>query len=320
MKQDNILVIGANGQIGAVLTEALREAYGTDHVLATDIRAAETATPGPFEILDACSGAALDEIVRRWRITQIYHLAAILSARGEENPLWAWNLNMTSWLNVLKTSLDNGVAKVFYPSSIAVFGPDAVKQNTPQDAALIPTTVYGISKVAGENWANYYHHKYGLDVRSLRYPGIIGYQSDPGGGTTDYAVHIYHYAVKGEPYECFLRADTALPMLYMPDAIRATLKLMEAPAQNLSVRTSYNLAGMTFTPAEVAASIQKYLPNFQVRYQPDARQKIADSWPASIDDSRARHDWGWKPQYDLDAMTRDMLQHLGERYGRKVGE
>ncbi|MCS7037819.1 MAG: NAD-dependent epimerase/dehydratase family protein [Saprospiraceae bacterium] len=316
MSSDNILVIGANGQIGAVLTEALREAYGADRVLATDIRAAE-APAGPFEILDACNGAALDEVVRRWRITQIYHLAAILSARGEENPMWAWDVNMTSWLNVLKVSRERSITKVYYPSSIAVFGPDAPKENTPQDAALVPTTVYGISKVAGENWANYYYHKYGLDVRSLRYPGIIGYQSEPGGGTTDYAVHIYHYAVQGKPYECFLQADTALPMLYMPDAIRATLELMNAPAEKISVRTSYNLAGMTFTPAQVAASIQKYLPEFQVSYRPDYRQNIANSWPKSIDDSCARRDWGWKHQYDLDDMTRDMLQHLGERYGRK---
>lgn len=318
MKQDNILVIGANGQIGAVLTEALREVYGADRVLATDIRPAEAPT-GPFEVLDACDGAALAETVRRWRITQIYHLAAILSARGESDPLWAWNLNMTSWLNVLRVSHEQHIAKVYYPSSIAVFGREAAINHTPQYEVLIPETVYGISKVAGENWANYYYRRYGLDVRSLRYPGIIGYQSDPGGGTTDYAVHIYHYAIKGEPYECFLRADTALPMLYMPDAIRATLELMEAPAQNLSVRTSYNLAGMTFTPAEVAASIQKYLPDFHVRYKPDERQKIADSWPSSIDDSYARQDWGWKPEYDLDAMSRDMLQHLGERYGRRIG-
>ncbi len=317
MNPDNILVTGANGQIGTVLTEALRAAYGTDRVLATDIRMAQAPT-GPFAILDACDGAALEALVRRWRITQIYHLAAILSARGEENPLWAWNLNMTSWLNVLNISRENGIAKVYYPSSIAVFGPDAAKEKTPQNAVLIPTTVYGISKVAGENWANYYYHKYGLDVRSLRYPGIIGYQSEPGGGTTDYAVHIYHHAVKGEPYECFLSAHTALPMLYMPDAIRATLELMEAPAQRLSVRTSYNLAGMSFTPAEVAASIQKYLPDFQIYYQPDARQQIADSWPASIDDSCARRDWGWKPAYDLDAMTRDMLRHLAEHYGRSI--
>ncbi len=317
MKQDNILIIGANGQIGSVLTDALREVYGADHVFATDIRPPQEDT-GPFEILDACDGAALDEVVRRRHITQIYHLAAILSAKGESDPLWAWNTNMASWLNVLETARQRHVARVYYPSSIAVFGREAATQNTPQYEVLIPETVYGISKVAGENWANYYFRKYGLDVRSLRYPGIIGYQSMPGGGTTDYAVDIYHHAVLGKPYECFLRADTALPMLYMPDAIRATLELMEAPAQRLSVRTSYNLAGMTFTPAEITASIRKYLPNFQVTYKPDFRQTIADSWPSSIDDSFARQDWGWQPQFDLDAMTADMLLHLGERYGQQI--
>lgn len=317
MKQDNILVIGANGQIGSVLTEALREVYGTDRVLATDIRTPEHDT-GPFALLDVCHGAALDELVRKQHITQIYHLAAILSAKGESDPLWAWNTNMTSLLNVLEVARQRHVAKVYYPSSIAVFGREAAPQNTPQYEVLIPETVYGISKVAGENWVNYYFRKYGLDVRSLRYPGIIGHQSMPGGGTTDYAVDIYHHAVQGNTYECFLRADTALPMLYMADAIRATLELMEAAAQRLSVRTSYNLAGMTFTPAEVAQSIRQYFPDFQVTYKPDYRQAIADSWPSSIDDSFARNDWGWMPQFDLEAMTKDMLKHLVEKYGRPL--
>lgn len=313
MKHDNILLIGAGGQIGSVLTEALRAVHGADHVIATDLRPLENQS-GPSEVLDALDGAALEVLVKKWRVTQIYHLAAILSATGEKDPLWAWNINMTSLFNVLEVARQRSLNKVYYPSSIAVFGREAAHLNTPQFEVLIPETVYGISKVAGENWANYYFRRYGLDVRSLRYPGIIGHQSMPGGGTTDYAVDIYHYAVQHKPYECFLRADTALPMLYMADAIRGTIELMEAPANQLSVRTSYNLAGITFTPEEIASSIRKTVPDFQISYKPDFRQAIADSWPASIDDSAARHDWGWKPEYDLDAMTQDMLLHLTEKY------
>ncbi|MBN8682545.1 MAG: NAD-dependent epimerase/dehydratase family protein [Chitinophagales bacterium] len=309
MKQSRILITGAGGQIGTVLTDALRQAFGADNVLATDLRDLGPQA-GPTAILDALNPEALAELVNKWEITQIYHLAAILSATGEKNPLWAWDINMRSLFNVLETARATGVQKVYYPSSIAVFGREAAKFDTPQFEVLIPETVYGISKVAGENWANYYFRRYGLDVRSLRYPGIIGYQSLPGGGTTDYAVDIYHYAVRGETFTCFLSADTALPMLYMPDAIRATLELMEAPAENIRVRSSYNLAGMSFTPAEIAASIQKQVPDFRIQYAPDFRQAIADSWPASIDDSAARQDWGWKPMYDLDAMTTDMLTHL----------
>lgn len=309
MKQSRILITGAGGQIGTVLTDALRQAFGADNVLATDLRDLGPQA-GPTAILDALNPEALAELVNKWEITQIYHLAAILSATGEKNPLWAWDINMRSLFNVLETARATGVQKVYYPSSIAVFGREAAKFDTPQFEVLIPETVYGISKVAGENWANYYFRRYGLDVRSLRYPGIIGYQSLPGGGTTDYAVDIYHYAVRRETFTCFLSADTALPMLYMPDAIRATLELMEAPAENIRVRSSYNLAGMSFTPAEIAASIQKQVPDFRIQYAPDFRQAIADSWPASIDDSAARQDWGWKPMYDLDAMTTDMLTHL----------
>jgi threonine 3-dehydrogenase len=313
MKHDNILIIGAGGQIGAVLTEALRTAYGADNVIATDLKPL-TNQSGPSEVLDALDGAALEALVKKWRINQIYHLAAILSATGEKDPMWAWNINMTSLFNVLETARQHSLNKVYYPSSIAVFGREAAQLNTPQYEVLIPETVYGISKVAGENWANYYYRRYGLDVRSLRYPGIIGYQSMPGGGTTDYAVDIYHYAVQHKPYECFLRDNTALPMLYMDDAIRGTIELMDAPADHLSVRTSYNLAGMTFTPDEIAASIRKLVPDFEISYKPDFRQAIADSWPASIDDSAARHDWGWKPKFDLDAMTKDMLEHLAGKY------
>jgi threonine 3-dehydrogenase len=313
MHQERILIIGAGGQIGAVLTDALRDVYGSDHVIATDLRPLNHQS-GPSEILDAMDGAAMEGLVRKHRINQIYHLAAILSATGEKDPLWAWNLNMGSLFNVLETARKLNLQKVFYPSSIAVFGREAAHANTPQNEVLIPETVYGISKAVGENWANYYYRRYGVDVRSLRYPGIIGYQSMPGGGTTDYAVDIFHHAVQGKPYTCFLRADTPLPMLYMADAIRATLELMEAPANNISVRTSYNLAGLSFTPAELTTSIRRMSPDFQVRYQPDFRQAIADSWPASIDDSAARRDWGWKPEYDLEALTKDMLMQLAERY------
>lgn len=313
MKQDRILIIGAGGQIGAVLTEALRDVYGHDHVIASDLKPLD-AQSGPSEILDALDGAALEALVKKWRINQIYHLAAILSATGEKDPMWAWNINMTSLFNVLEIARQRSLNKVYFPSSIAVFGREAQHKETPQYEVLIPETVYGISKVAGENWANYYNRRYGVDVRSLRYPGIIGYQSMPGGGTTDYAVDIYHYAAQQKNFACFLRADTALPMLYMPDAIRGTLELMEAPANRLSVRTSYNLAGMSFTPAEIAASIQQQIPGFQISYKPDFRQAIADSWPASIDDSAARHDWNWRPEFDLHAMTKDMLQHLATKY------
>ena len=313
MKKDRILIIGAGGQIGAVLTEALRAVHGADSVVASDLRPLE-GHDGPTEVLDALDANALAELVQSRHISQIYHLAAILSATGEKDPMRAWEINMRSLFNVLEVSRSLQLDKVYFPSSIAVFGREAAKQQTPQYEVLIPETVYGISKVAGENWANYYYRRYGVDVRSLRYPGIIGHESMPGGGTTDYAVDIYHYAVQGRDYECFLGPETSLPMLYMPDAIRATLQLMEAPADRLSARTSYNLAGMSFTPAEIAASISGELPGFRISYKPDFRQAIADSWPASIDDSAARNDWGWKPEFDLDAMTKDMLLHLGEKY------
>jgi len=314
MKKDNILIIGAGGQIGAVLTDALRDVYGTDHVVASDLRPLE-GQDGPTEVLNALDGTALEEVVKKRRINQIYHLAAILSATGEQDPQRAWQINMQSLFNVLEVARQRSLNKVYFPSSIAVFGREAARFDTPQFEVLIPETVYGISKVAGENWCNYYNRRYGVDVRSLRYPGIIGYQSMPGGGTTDYAVDIYHYAVQDKPYECFLRADTSLPMLYMPDAIRATLELMEAAATKVTVRTSYNLAGMSFTPAEVAESIRRVVPDFKISHKPDFRQAIADSWPETIDDSKARHDWGWKPEFDLDAMTVDMLHHLKIKYG-----
>ena len=312
-----VLVIGANGQIGSVLTTALRNAFGHDRVVATDIRDGGM-QEGIFEMLNVLDAAALSSIIDRHHITQVYHLAAILSAKGEANPLKTWDINMTGLFNVLDVAREKGVSKTFFPSSIAVFGSDVPRQHTPQNAVLKPTTVYGMSKVAGELWSQYYFDRYGLDVRSLRYPGVIGYQSDPGGGTTDYAVEIYHYAVKGKPYACFLEKDTVLPMIYMDDAIRATLELMDAPAANLKVRTSYNLAGMSFSPEEIAESIRSEVPDFHVLYQPDFRQGIAESWPESIDDSPAREDWNWMPNYDLKAMTKDMLFHLQEKYSLAV--
>jgi len=314
---ERILLVGAGGQIGTVLTAALRDAYGADNVLASDLHPLE-GQDGPTATLDATKRADLEALAARHRATQIYHLAAILSATGEKNPMWAWDINMSSLFNVLEVARTQGIQKVYYPSSIAVFGEQAPAVDTPQYAPLIPTTVYGISKVAGEHWANYYFKRYGLDVRSLRYPGIIGYQSMPGGGTTDYAVDIYHHAAKQQPYTCFLGPDTRLPMLYMDDAIRATIELMEAPAERIKVRTSYNLAGMSFTPAEVTDAIRQHVPDFEVSYVPDFRQAIADSWPQSIDDSAARSDWGWAPRFDLRAMTADMLAQLAMRYAEKT--
>jgi len=289
---------------------------GPDWVIATDIRDPEKSAEGPFERLDALDKDRLEELIQEYRVTTIYHLAAILSAKGEQNPRQAWQINMESLFNVLEAARKHTI-QLFFPSSIAVFGDNTPRQQTPQDTIMQPSTVYGISKVAGEQWCQYYHQKYGVDVRSVRYPGIIGYQSMPGGGTTDYAVDIYHKAVLGDSYECFLSAGTKLPMLYMDDAIRATIELMEAPAEQITVRTSYNLAGMSFSPAEVAAEIQQHIPEFTIAYAPDFRQKIADSWPNSIEDQQARTDWHWKPEYDLAAMTKDMLENLRLKYELK---
>lgn len=310
-----ILVTGALGQIGTPLVEALRQAYGPDRVLATDARLPQEAFDGPFARLDVLEAEALADLVREHHVTEIYHLAAILSARGEQNPTWAWNINMTGLMNVLEVAKEYEL-RVFFPSSIAVFGPQATKDQTPQWSPLHPATVYGISKTAGENWCQYYHRKFGLDVRSIRYPGIISYESPPGGGTTDYAIDIFHHAVRGEAYTCFLAEDQALPMLYMPDTIRATLDLMSAPEEKISVRTSYNLGGMSFTPKELAAEIKRQVPEFEVRYEPDFRQEIAMGWPRSINDSEARNDWDWAPRYDLPAMTQDMLLNLGAKTPR----
>lgn len=308
---DKVLVIGASGQLGSELTLALAELFGESNVVASDI-----SSPSPsikhfaFEELDVMNTKQLGEIVDRHGITQIYHLAAILSAKGEENPQWAWNLNMTSLLNVLELAKEKQLKKIYWPSSIAVFGPTTPRDMTPQHTVMAPTTVYGISKQAGERWCEYYFQKYGVDVRSLRYPGLIGYKSLPGGGTTDYAVDIYHKALAGTEFSCFLKEDTALPMMYMPDAIKATISLMESPAEQVKIRSSYNVAGFSFTPTELADSIRKFHPDFQISYAPDFRQKIADSWPNTIDDSTARADWGWQPDYTVDQMSADILENL----------
>jgi len=312
MIKDKILVIGASGQIGVELTLALRKMYGNANVVASDLREENELLKGsgPYVSLDVMNKEMLHVQVIRQNITQIYLLAAILSATGEKNPNLAWNLNMQGLLNVLDIAREEQIQKVYWPSSIAVFGPTSPKQNCPQQTIIEPITVYGISKYAGEFWCNYYHHRFGVDIRSLRYPGLISYRSAPGGGTTDYAVEIFHEAVEEKKYECFLKKDTYLPMMYMPDAIKATLDLMEAPASKISVRTSYNIAAMSFSPEEIAASIRQHIPGFTVSYKPDYRQIIANSWPHSIDDTVARHDWGWKPEYDLNRMTGDMLHNL----------
>ncbi|TXF90078.1 NAD-dependent epimerase/dehydratase family protein [Neolewinella aurantiaca] len=308
-----ILVTGANGQLGSVLIPALRNRYGTDNVIASDLRG-RTDQEERFEVLDATDEDRMTEIVRRYGVTQIYHLAAILSANGEKNPVRTWDVNMQAFLNVLEVSRKERIEKVFYPSSIAVFGESAPLENTPNDAFLDPLTSYGISKAAGENWAKYYFVKYGLDVRSVRYPGVIGYQSDPGGGTTDYAVEIFHYAVREQPFSCFLNPDEKLPMIFMDDAIRATIELMEAPKESITNRSSYNLAGLSFSPAELTAAIQKHCPDFRVSYTPDDRQNIAAKWPNSIDDSAARTDWGWEPEYKMEELVETMLTNLRKKY------
>ena len=307
--QEKILITGAGGQLGSVLTLKLQEKFGVDHVIATDLYP-KIGFSGHFETLDATDYQKLESIVIKYSITQIYHLAAILSANGEKTPVKTWDLNMKTLINVLEISRIQGLNKVFYPSSIAVFGANAPKDSTSQDQFLLPSTIYGMSKVAGENWANYYYIKYGLDVRSLRYPGVIGYETLPGGGTTDYAVDIFHKAIHNKPFECFLSASAQLPMIYMEDAIRATLELMETPKQNITIRSSYNIAGMSFTPNQLFLMIRKTYPKFTITYKPDFRQQIADTWPNSIDDSNARRDWGWNPKCDLESMTSSMIKNL----------
>lgn len=313
--KERILVIGARGQIGVELTMALRNIYGNANVIASDLREPNELLrgTGPYVSLDVMNKEMLHVQVIRQNITQIYLLAAILSATGEKNPNLAWNLNMQGLLNVLDIAREEKLKKVYWPSSIAVFGPTSPKKNCPQQTIIEPITVYGISKYAGEFWCNYYNKRFGVDVRSLRYPGLISYKSDPGGGTTDYAVEIFHEALEEKKYTCFLKEDTYLPMMYMPDAIRATLEVMEAPAEKISVRTSYNISGISFSPAEIAASIKKQIPGFEMTYETDYRQAIAESWPQSIDDTVARTDWNWKHEYDLEKITTDMLINLKKK-------
>lgn len=312
---ERILVIGAAGQIGSELTTALRKVYGDHNVYATDIRPApqDIIDGGPFQLLDVMDDKRLIHFVIRYKITQIYLLAAVLSGNAEKLPLQAWDINMKSLLNILDLSREVGIKKVFWPSSIAVFGNTTPKVKTPQYTVMEPNTVYGISKQAGERWAEYYFNRYKIDTRSIRYPGLISYKTEAGGGTTDYAVEIFYDAIKKGKYECFLKDNTALPMMFMPDAINATISLMEADAKKLTVRSSYNLGGISFDPKQLAAEIKKHIPNFKITYKPDFRQRIADSWPKSIDDSVARKDWGWKHEYDLKKMTKIMLDEIKKK-------
>ena len=317
MDKEIILITGSSGQLGTVLAEKLQEKYGVKNIIATDLRVNPTFN-GVFETLDVTDFNAIETIVLKYKITQIYHLAAILSANGEKHPLSTWDLNMKTFFNVLEVSRIHKISKVFFPSSIAVFGNNIERLNTPQSSNLTPSTVYGISKAAGENWGKYYFDKYGLDVRSLRYSGVIGYQSLPGGGTTDYAVDIFHKAVNNENYECFLNADTTLPMIYMDDAIRATLELMEAPKDKITVRTSYNISGLSFNPNQLETCIKEKYTDFKVTYSPDFRQEIANSWPMSIDDLDARKDWQWKPKFNIKSLTKVMLKNLELKYNNNL--
>ena len=312
MAKEKILVIGASGQIGVELTLALRKIYGNNNVIASDLREENPLLKGtgPYVSMDVMNKEMLHVQVIRQGITQIYLLAAILSATGEKNPNLAWHLNMQGLLNVLDIAREEKLSKVYWPSSIAVFGPTSPKINCPQQTIIEPTTVYGISKYAGEFWCNYYFNRYGVDVRSLRYPGLISYKSAPGGGTTDYAIEIFHEALEEKKYQCFLNEDTYLPMMYMEDAIKATLQLMEAPASNITVRTSYNVSGMSFSPKEISEEIKKHISDFEMSYKSDYRQAIADSWPQSIDDSVARKDWGWQEDYNLEKMTKEMFDNI----------
>lgn len=310
---EKVLVIGANGQIGSELVLALRKKYGADHVIASDINAPVDAIRdgGPFEIANVLDKDSLQHIFDLHRPTQVYLLAAILSAVGEQRPKLAWDLNMNGLIHVLDLAIEFGVKRIFWPSSIAVFGPHSPKQNTPQYCVMDPNTVYGFSKLAGERWCEYYHAKHGLDIRSIRYPGLISWKTVPGGGTTDYAVHIFHEALQSGTYQSFLSANTALPMMYMDDAIRATLSLMDAPAERVTIRSSYNLGGISFTPEALAEQIKQHIPEFTLTYADnDPRQAIADSWPQSIDDTYAQTDWDWKPEYDIQRLTSEMLKNL----------
>ena len=309
---ETILIIGASGQIGNELTQELRAIYGNNNVIGSDIKegSEEMMTSGPFEIIDATDKEAILTIVKKYKVSQVYLLAAMLSVTAEQFPKKGWDLNMNSLLGVLDLAKEKHIKQVFWPSSIAVFGPTTPKENTPQKTIMEPSTVYGISKLAGEFWCNYYHEKYGVDVRTIRYPGIISWKTKPGGGTTDYAVDIYFKALREGAYECFLSKKTRLPMMYMNDAVSATIQLMQAKPADVKLRTGYNLAAIDFTPEEMASEIKKHIPDFKISYTPDFRQEIADSWPSSIDDSDARKDWNWEHKFDLSAITKDMLENI----------
>ena len=309
--KESVLVIGAKGQIGSELVEELRRIYGDSNVIATDIKMPSEGflDSGPFYQLDVLDFVKVSEIIRKHNVKQVYLLAALLSATAEQKVKSAWRLNMEGLLGTLELAREEKF-KLFWPSSIAVFGPNTPRVNTPQFTVTEPSTVYGISKLAGERWCEYYFQKFNVDVRSIRYPGLIGYKSEPGGGTTDYAVHIFHEAIKNKTYECFLSENTELPMMYMHDALRATIGLMDAPAEQVKIRSSYNVSAISFTPKQLAAEIRKHIPDFTITYKPDVRQQYADSWPKSIDDAEARKDWNWKPEFDLSSMSEDMLQHI----------
>lgn len=313
---EKILIIGACGQIGTELTQKLREIYGRDNVIASDIRKLnnDVVNSGPFEVVNALDYNQIENLLEKYGITQVYLMAALLSATAEKNPAFAWDLNMNSLFHVLNLAKAGKIKRIFWPSSIAVFGPTTPKHQTPQYTIAEPSTVYGISKQAGERWCEYYHNMYGVDVRSIRYPGLISWTSPPGGGTTDYAVDIYHKALSDNAYECFLTSETEMPMMYMDDAIRATIEIMQAPGDQIKIRSAYNLAAISFTPEQIAAEIRKHLPEFTISYNPDFRQKIADSWPASINDTPAREQWGWEHRYDLEKMTEVMLSNLKPQY------
>jgi nucleoside-diphosphate-sugar epimerase len=311
MKTDKILVIGAGGQLGAELTMGLWDAFGKENVMATDVKSPKgQLADGNFEILDVLDRSKLELLISKNQFSHIYHLAAVLSATGEKDPGFAWKLNMDSLLYVLDAAVKFKVKQVYWPSSIAVFGDSTPRINTPQDTVMDPATVYGISKLAGERWCAWYHKKFGLDVRSLRYPGLIGYKAQAGGGTTDYAVEIFHNALSEKQYTCFLKPETYLPMMYMDDAVKATIQLMKSDSERIKVRSSYNIGSMSFSPEEIAAEISKHIPDFSIKYAPDFRQAIAESWPQSIDDSKARNDWGWKPEFGLAMMTKEILSKL----------
>jgi nucleoside-diphosphate-sugar epimerase len=314
-----ILIIGACGQIGTELTAKLRATYGINNVIASDIRKLnnDVVNNGIFEVINALDYNQIEHLIEQYQITDVYLMAALLSATAEKNPAFAWDLNMNSLFHVLNLAKAGKIKKIFWPSSIAVFGPTTPRHNTPQYTIMEPSTVYGISKQTGERWCEYYNKQYGVDVRSIRYPGLISWSTEAGGGTTDYAVDIYHKAITEGKFTSFLSENTELPMMYMDDAIKATIGIMQAPAEKIKIRSSYNLAAMSFTPKQIGEEIKKHYPNFELSYEPDFRQKIADSWPASIDDTSAREDWGWKNDFNIENMTTDMFQNLKQHIYKK---